>query len=221
MSEIIPAILPKDFNELEEKIGLINGFTKIVQVDICDGQFVPNATWPYKKHDDSFEKLKCEELGLPGWDSINYEFDLMVNKPETVVGDWVSAGATRIIIHAEAEGDIADAIARLEGKVEIGLAFNIETSFDLAETYKDKIQFIQCMGIDQIGFQGQKFDPKVIEKIKEAKTKFPNLSVSVDGGVSMDSAPQLIVAGADSLVVGSAIFDSDNAIDAIRVFKRL
>src|SRR5205085_673045 len=103
--EIIPAILPKDFAELTEKIALIKGFTKTVQIDICDGQFVQNATWPYRKHDDNFDRLLREEEGLPGWESLNYEFDLMVNKPEEIVEEWVHAGAARVIIHAEAKGD--------------------------------------------------------------------------------------------------------------------
>lgn len=61
--EIIPAILPRDFAELEDKASLVQGAVKTVQIDVCDGQFVPNATWPYKKHDDTFEKLLSEDFG--------------------------------------------------------------------------------------------------------------------------------------------------------------
>jgi ribulose-phosphate 3-epimerase len=220
-TEIIPAILPLDFAELEEKVELIKGFVKTVQIDICDGQFVANATWPYKKHDQAFDKMTKEEIGLPGWEVLNYEFDLMVNRPEEVIDEWVSAGATRIIIHAEAKGDIGKAIASLQGRVEVGLALNIETPIDVIETYKDQITFVQCMGIDNIGFQGQAFDEKVLLKVEEIKIKYPNLAVSVDGGVSLDSAQLLIEAGVDRLVVGSAIFNSESAIDAVQGFKRL
>jgi len=219
--EIIPAILPKDFAELEDKVSLIKGFTKNVQVDICDGQFVPNATWPYRKSDDSFQKIIKEEEGLPGWESLNYEFDLMVNKPEDVVDEWVSAGALRIIIHAESKGDVAAALVKLEGRVEVGLALNIETPLDIVELHQNRLQFIQCMGIDHIGFQGQSFDNKVLEKIREVKAKFPDLLISVDGGVSLETASKLIEAGADRLVVGSAIFNAENPLDAIQAFKRL
>lgn len=219
--EIIPAILPKDYAELEDKASLVLGSVKTVQVDICDGQFVPNATWPYKKHDNTFDKLVKEEDGLPGWEKLNYEIDLMVNKAEEVVDEWVSAGATRVIVHVEMKGDLAMAITKLKDRAEIGLALNIETAIDVIEPFKDEIQFVQCMGIDHIGFQGQKFDEEVINKIKEIKTRFPFLPISVDGGVSLESAPKLIDAGANRLVVGSAIFDSDNAFDAIANFKRL
>ncbi len=219
--EIIPAILPKDYAELEDKASLVLGSVKTVQVDICDGQFVPNATWPYKRHDDTFDKLIKEEDGLPGWEKLNYEIDLMVNKAEEVVDEWVSAGATRVIVHAEMKGDLALAITKLKDRAEIGLALNIETAIDVIEPFKDEIQFVQCMGIDHIGFQGQKFDEEVINKIKEIKNRFPFLPISVDGGVSLESAPKLIDAGANRLVVGSAIFDSDNVFDAIENFKRL
>lgn len=219
--EIIPAILPKDFSEIDEKVSMVQGSVKFVQIDICDGQFVPNATWPYKKHDDNFDKLLKEEIGLPFWENVNYEFDLMVNRAEEVVEEWVRAGASRIILHIEMKGDIASAINKIKDSVEIGLAINVDTLIDSIDQYKDDIKFIQCMGIDDIGFQGQKFDENVIQKIKEIKTKYPDLIVSVDGGVSLESAPFLIEAGANRLVVGSAIFNSDNAFEAVHDFKRL
>ncbi len=220
-AEIIPAILPKDFAELEDKVLLVHDLVKTVQVDVCDGQFVPNSTWPYKKHDETFERLTKEEAGLPGWEKVDYEVDLMVNRAEEVVEQWVSAGVGRIVIHAEMKGDLREAVDKLKGKVEIGLALNIETSEDVISPFKEDIQFIQCMGINSIGFQGQKFDPKVIQKIQTIKEKHPLLPISVDGGVSLDNAGDLIGAGADRLVIGSAIFDSENIFETIKKFKKL
>ena len=219
--EIIPAILPKDFAELEEKIELIKDFVKTVQIDVCDGQFVPSATWPYRKEDDSFEKIVKEEEGLPGWEKLNFEIDLMANRPEEVVEEWVSAGATRIIIHAEARGNIEGAIEQLVGRIDISLALNIDTPISAIDPFKDKIQGIQLMGIDTIGFQHQPFDPKVVEKIKEVHAAYPELPISVDGGVSLDNGAALIEAGATRLVVGSAIFAADNYVDAVAEFKKL
>lgn len=218
--EIIPAILPKDFNELEDRVASIQRLVKLVQIDICDGKFVPNTTWPYKKHDDSFEKIIHEKQGLPGWEKLDYEFDLMVSNPSEVVLDWVKAGATRIIIHAESNG-VAETLKKLENLVEIGLALNIETPISVIEPFKDSIEFIQCMGIRLVGFQGQVFDNEVIRKIKEIRETYPHLLTSVDGGVSLDNARQLIGVGVDRLIVGSAIFDSENALDAIRRFRNL
>ena len=215
--EIIPAILPRDFAEIAENIELIKGFTKTVQIDICDGHFVSSFTWPYKKHDDSYEKMLHEEEGLPAWQELDYEFDLMVDHPEKVIEDWVMVGATRIIIHAEAKGDVVGAVNELIGRAEIGLAFNIDTPVEIPAG----VDFIQLMGIDRVGYQGQKFDEKVIEKIRATRVKYPDLPISIDGAVSLETAPMLIAAGANRLVIGSAIFESDNPIDAIAKFKSL
>jgi ribulose-phosphate 3-epimerase len=224
--EIIPAVLPSDFAEISERVALIKSFVKTVQVDICDGHFVPNFTWPYKKKDNTFEQMIREDEGLPGWEQLDYEFDLMVDHPEKIVDDWVSVGATRIIVHIEAKGNVAEAIEKLTGRIDVGLALNMDTP---VETLKEprfgvsegKIQFIQLMGIDNVGFQHQQFDEKVVRKVRAVKEAFPNLLVSVDGGVSLENAQELIDAGADRLVVGSAIFSAENPLSAIEEFKML
>jgi ribulose-phosphate 3-epimerase len=222
--EIVPAILPRDFSEITEKVELVKGLVKTVQIDICDGHFVSSFTWPYKKHDNSFEKMLHEEDGLPDWQDIDYEFDLMVDDPENVVDDWVIIGATRIILHAEAKGDVAGAIKKIVGKVEIGLALNVDTSADIIDEIVSRggqIDFIQLMGIDHIGYQGQAFDERVIDKIKAVKKKYPDMPISIDGGVSLNNAGTLTNASADRLIVGSAIFESENPIEAVLKFKDL
>jgi ribulose-phosphate 3-epimerase len=218
-TEIIPAILPMDYTEIEEKISLVKDFVKTVQIDICDGQFTPTPTWPYRKDDDMFGKILKEEEGLPGWEKLNFEIDLMVNHPEQIVDEWVSAGATRIIIHTEAQGDVVAAVDMLVGRVEIALALNIDSPISSIEPFKDKIQGIQLMGIDHIGFQGQAFDVKVIDRVKEARAAYPELPISIDGGVSLDNAQSLYDAGANRLVVGSKIFNADNYLEALQQLK--
>lgn len=219
--EIIPAILPVDYADLTEKVDLILGFSKTIQVDICDGQFTPSPSWPYRKHDESFEKLSAQEDGLPGWEKLDYEFDLMVNRPEEVVDQWVEVGATRIIIHAESRGDITQAMTKLEGKAEVGIALGMSTPIDTLEQYKGKFSSVQLMAIDRIGYQGQTFNKQVINRIKEVKDKYPELKISIDGGVNLNNALSLIEAGADRLIVGSAIFESDNPIDTVQKFSHL
>jgi ribulose-phosphate 3-epimerase len=236
--EIIPAILPKDFFELEEKANLVRSFVKRIQIDVCDGQFTSTPSWPYKKHDDNFEKIVSQEEGLPGWQDVGFEIDMMVSQPDQIIDEWISAGVDRIVLHVEsgikgkdAVNDkavllqnnpiISKTIKDIAGRVDIGLALNINTPIEVLNNYKDDIQFVQCMGIDNVGYQGQSFNPAVIDKIAKIKSIYPNLMISVDGGVSLDNARDLVDAGADRLVVGSAIFDSDNFADAIHNFKTL
>jgi ribulose-phosphate 3-epimerase len=220
--EIIPAILPKDFKEIEEKTFLVKGLASMVQVDICDGKFVASTTWPYKKRDQNFEAIIHEDRGMPLWEDLNYEFDLMIKDP--TVDDarqWMSAGAARIILHIESSNDLNPCLDVLNGLVEIGLGLDIKTPVDEIQKYKDKISYIQFMGITKVGFQGQAFDPRVLGKIKEAKEKYPNLPLQVDGGVSVATAGELAKAGADRVVVGSALFQSENIVDTYKGLKML
>ena len=224
--EIIPAILAKDFKDLEDHVTRVKGLVPLVQVDICDGQFTPSPSWPYKKDDKNFFAIMHEDSGMPFWEEVEYEFDLMVNRPEDAVLDYVAAGATRIVIHVESKGDIAGAIEKLLGKVEIGLALNIDTPLDILERHKDKIvdctiKYVQLMGIDNVGFQGQAFDEKVIGKVKEVKKKYSELAIQIDGAVSLNTAPLLRGAGASRLIIGSAIFESENVVEAIEEFKNI
>lgn len=220
--EIIPAILPKDFNEIEEKTSLVVGLAPIVQIDICDGKFVPNTTWPYKKRDENFEAIIREERGMPEWEELDYEFDLMIKDPtEEEARQWLLAGAKRIVLHAESAADLHPAMKVLNGLVEIGLALNIDTPLEVIGKYKDQISYLQFMGITKVGFQGQAFDSRVSEKIKKSKELYPNFRVQVDGGVSFTSADELKEAGADSLVAGSVIFASDNIVDTYRKLERI
>jgi ribulose-phosphate 3-epimerase len=224
--KIIPAILPKDFKDLEDHVTRVKSLVPLVQIDICDGQFTPHASWPYKKHDSNFDAITKEDRGLPFWEEVEYEFDLMVNQPEDVVEQYIAAGSTRIVLHIESKGNITEAIKKLEGKVEIGVALNIGTSLDALEPYSDKlqegkVQCIQLMGIDNVGFQGQIFDEKVIAKIKEVKKKYPNLPIQIDGGVNLDTAPLLKAAGVDRLIIGSALFESENVVEAIEEFRNI
>jgi len=224
--EIIPAILPKNFKEIEEKIELLNGLTRNVQVDICDGKFVPTITWPYWKSEikteENFDAILKEEKGMPEWESFDYEFDLMISEPNADdARKWLSAGAEKIILHIESSSDLDPVIGVLHGLVQIGIAINTTTDISKLNKYVDRIQYIQIMGIRKAGFQRQKFEMATIDKVKEVKKAFPNLPVQIDGGVTLETASLLREAGADRVVSGSAIFDSVDIVDTLEQFKRV
>jgi len=224
--EIIPAILPKNFKEIEEKIGLLSELTKKVQVDICDGKFVPTITWPYWKSDikieENFDAILKEERGMPEWEEFDYEFDLMISEPSADdARKWLSAGAERIILHLESSSDLDPVIGVLDSLVQIGIAINTTTDISKLNKYIGRIQYIQIMGIRKAGFQRQKFEMATIDKVKEVKKAFPDLPVQIDGGVTLDTAVLLKEAGADRVVSGSAIFDSDDIVDTLEQFRNI
>ena len=232
--EIIPAILPKDLDDLRDHMAQVSGLAPLVQIDICDGKFVPSKSWPYVKGGmEEFERIKAEDEGFPFWDSLDFEVDMMVKKPETVVHDWVMAGAKRLVLHIESAPNILKTIEDLREEygtakeeafgLEIGVALDIQTPneevyeiLDMIDENGDSIiDFVQFMGIDKVGFQGQEFDDRVLEKISDLRDKYSNIQISVDGGVSFDNAADLISAGATRLISGSAVFESGDIAKAI------
>jgi ribulose-phosphate 3-epimerase len=231
MAEIIPAVMPRSLSDLEEHASRVLGGAKVVQIDIMDGAFVKNRTWPYIRPDNYFDELVQEERGLPLWEDIDYEIDLMVADALGVAEQWIQAGARRLIFHVEslpsfkAGTDIAPDMEKIlsykNDFTEVGLAIGISTSISVIEPYLSEISCVQCMGIKRIGFQGEPLDPEVFEKIKKIREKAPELPISVDGGVSEDDARSLVRAGATRLVSGSLVFESVNPIDAIRHLKSI
>ena len=137
MTEITPAVLVKNFNELNEKLAKFVNVTNIVQIDICDGNFVPNISWPMNQKDrESIQSVLDEEHGLPFWEQLDFEFDLMILNAHKQFDFFTRLGAKRIVFHleAEAEDDFKEFLESLDpyikDNIEIGLALNTTTSID-------------------------------------------------------------------------------------------
>lgn len=232
MIEIIPAILAKNYKDLQEKIIKFVDYTDTVQLDICDGFFVSSRSWPFDSQSSfsssPLEKIINEEEGLPYWEKLDFEFDLMVANASQKFDFFVRLGAKRIIFHLEAEIDKDKFFEFLEGidaytreNVQIGLAVNVDTSINELDKFINLFDFIQFMGIKNIGYQGQDFDNRVIKQINDFKLKYPDVTISVDGGVNDLSAPSLIQAGAKRLVVGSFLENNLDIRNTINILQNL
>ncbi len=225
MIEIIPAVMPKNYEDLVEKMGLFAGVVPLIQLDIMDNKFVKARTWPYNPGDSQFEKfalIVAEEEGMPEWDFLDFEVDLMIVNPETEVQKWVTAGAQRIIVHVESMTDF-EIIRKVvpEGLIELGLAINTTTPLSVLDPYLDRIDFVQCMGIEKIGFQGEGFDERVLEHVRVLRASRPEMPISIDGAVNFETAKRLVDAGATRLVSGSAILKSADVSSAIEMMRDL
>ncbi|HEU0085778.1 MAG TPA: hypothetical protein VFQ59_02365 [Candidatus Paceibacterota bacterium] len=230
MPEIIPAVLPKNYEDMKNKVALVRGFAPIVQIDICDGVFVKNTTWPFAggKLDYHFEKIQREEEGMPFWEDIDFELDLMVSDAVENFDIYTKLGPKRMVFHLKAVGDVEVFNEFLEGidpyikeTISMGVAVSLDTPIEDAFRVANNADFIQVMGIARPGFQGESFDERALSYVSSLKEKFPDLIVSVDGGVNFDCAPEILDAGADRLVAGSAIFNTDDIIGTIEEFKNL
>lgn len=232
MAEIIPAIIPKTFDDLEEHLSLVSRYTNWVQIDVLDGRLTSAKSWPYLSPvDDDFARIIREEEGFPFWEDLQFEIDLMIKEPEAVLHQWVAAGASRLVVHFESfesAEKAKEAVDDFKNKfslpgsilsVQIGLAANLNTPLEEFSEIIPLFDFFQCMGIAEIGAQGNPFDERALERIEEIKEMHPDLPIAVDGGVNLDTAERLISAGATRLVAGSAIFESDNIPGTINELK--
>ncbi|MEK7081914.1 MAG: hypothetical protein AAB905_01780, partial [Patescibacteria group bacterium] len=161
------------------------------------------------------------ENGLPFWEDFDFEIDLMIEKPENKLDYFINAGARRIIFHWGLVKNLDSVFKKLSGVVDVGIALGLEIPVNIIEPFIDKIDTVQVMGIKRIGFQGEPFEESVIDKVAILRDKYPRLAISVDGGVNLTNAPRLIKVGATRLVVGSAIFGSNDLKATIEKFKIL
>ena len=231
MKLVTPAVLEKEYSVLSEKIERVCPYVDAVQIDICDGNFTDSKTWPYTGIGPSLEELTNSDEVFPCIDEAKLEVDLMVAQPEKIIGQWIGLGATRIVVHVESTSKISEIISEMKhtygydkdfapGLLSLGLAVSIQTPLSAYEKYLDDIDFIQFMGIATIGKQGQKFDARVLVKIAELRKKYPDQRIQVDGGVSLETAQDLLKAGIDHLVVGSALFGTEDLESTIREFEK-
>lgn len=221
MIEIIPSLPATSFEELETKIEKVRGLVKTFQIDVCDGVFVDAVSWPLHAEDSArYQRIVRGEERLPFSEDFRFEADLMIHHPEQMLSDLIRAGFSRMLIHIEAEQDFPACIA-IAKDVELGIALSIGTDISLIEKYLPFITVVQFMGIAKIGSQGQPFDPRVLTMIRETKERYPNVIIEVDGAVNMDTAPQLIAAGATRLAPGSYVLSSENPKIAIETLQSL
>ena len=221
--EIIPAIMPKDLKDLKKKLSLVSSYVDTVQLDLMDGKFVADSTWLF---DPIHDKPSLDEIKeLEKIKGVNFELDLMVKNAGEYIEQLVESKANRLIFHIEAEDSLAELFDNIEtmakSKLEVGLAINTTTDIEEVFPWVSKVDFIQCMGIEDIGFQGQPFDERVLEQVERLREEYPDVTISVDGGVNLETAPQLIKAGVNRLVIGSAIFESENIKNTIKEFQNL
>jgi ribulose-phosphate 3-epimerase len=206
---IIPAILPKNQTELNTKVKQLIGVVSHVQIDVCDGIFVPSKT---------------QFQNLTNIDQIEYELDLMIAEPERSLNEYIEMQPARLVIHIESVKDVQKLFMRLEqvrGIIEIGLAISNDTDNAVLEKYIEDCDFIQLMGIQNIGFQGQTFDERALEKISYFHSKYPDIPISVDGSVNSDTIKKLADAGATRFVAGSAIFADGEVAENIEKLESL
>ncbi len=201
--KIAPSILAADFTKLGEEIRLMYQLgVDMFHFDVMDGHFVPNI---------SFGPLVLE--AIKPLSKIPMDVHLMVSKPEQWIEPFAKAGADYITIHAETTPHLDRALSLIRDKgCKAGISLTPQTHESCLDYLMDRLDMILVMTVNP-GFGGQKFLHSQLEKIERIRGKIKDrpISLQVDGGITPQTAPLAVKAGADVLVAGSALFGGDSA----------
>jgi ribulose-phosphate 3-epimerase len=216
MVHIAPSILAADFARLGEQVlETERGGAQRIQVDVMDGHFVPNL---------SMGPAVVE--GLRKVTRMPLEIHLMIDEPARFVEPFIKAGANSLIFHHEVVADPLSLIRSIRAKgKQVGVAIKPETALEVLEPLLPEIDLALCMTVHP-GFGGQGFLPESPERIRRLRRlieqRNPACELEVDGGIDHETAPVAVQAGANVLVMGTAIFRApDGPAAAVRAARKL
>src|SRR5947209_7284026 len=215
MTEIVPSILSADFARLAEEIARVErGGATMLHLDVMDGHFVPNLT-----------------IGPPVVESIrrstrlHLDVHLMIENPERYAAAFAQAGANSVSVHYEACRHLDGVLGMIRNAGAMaGVVLNPGTSVALLEDVLEVADYVLLMSVNP-GFGGQKFIPYVLRKVGDLdrmrRAKKLALPIEIDGGVHLDNLAEVVRAGCDWIVTGSAIFHSKDPEATVREMRKI
>lgn len=208
--EIAPSILSADFARLADEIAVIESAgVNMVHLDVMDGHFVPNIT-----------------IGPPviaklrKYSNLVFDAHLMISEPARYAQTFIEAGANHITFHIEVAEKAEGLIDKLhEMGATAGICLNPETPVEAIEKIAPLCDMVLVMTVHP-GFGGQKFMPEAAQKVTRVREIVgPDIRIEVDGGIDPRTSPTVVSYGADTLVVGNAIFSKPDRIAAINAIR--
>jgi len=211
--KVSASVLSADFgNLLADSKKAIEAGCDMLHMDVMDGHFVPNI---------SFGAPVI--AGLKGKVHVPIDTHLMITDADKYIPDFIKAGSTYILFHAEAIENPTETIHRIrQDGCKPGMVVNPNTSEEVLKPFAQQLDYVLFMSVYP-GFSGQSFMPEVVPKIarfaKWCQTEGFTPEIAVDGGISAKTAPQVVEAGATLLVAATAIFKAPNMKEAVQALK--
>jgi ribulose-phosphate 3-epimerase len=215
MIEIVPSILSADFAHLADEIARVErGGVSMLHLDVMDGHFVDNLT-----------------IGTPVVESVrkatrlHLNVHLMIENPGRYAGEFVKAGANSVSVHYEACRHLDGVLGLIRNAGALaGVVLNPATPVAVLEDVLDVADYVLLMSVNP-GFGGQKLIPYVLQKVRKLdamrREKKLGLPIQIDGGVHLDNLADVVRAGCDWIVTGSAIFHSPDPESTVREMREI
>jgi ribulose-phosphate 3-epimerase len=211
--DIAPSLLSADFSRLAEEIETVErAGAGVLHVDVMDGHFVPNIT-----------------VGLPVVKAISrvtklpIDAHLMISEPGRYAAEFVKAGANMVSVHVEADAHLHRTVMSIKSAgAKAGAVINPATPLESLQEILEFVDYVLIMSVNP-GFGGQKFIPTALDKVRRLRHLIDQrglpVRIEIDGGVDLNNIQQVVEAGAEIIVAGSAIFGSDDPAVAVRELR--